>query len=223
MIEVAPDVHHLPLSPRASVNAYLVGDVLVDAGYALQGKRVLKELGDATVRAHALTHAHVDHAGGSRRVLDALEVPLWVGAADAEAAYRGAPVLPDGARLRTLLEFYASFPGVEVDRELREGDELAAGFEVLEVPGHSPGHLAFWRASDRVLIAGDVFFNLNVATLRAGLRQPLRRFTPDPAQNRRSMRRLAALEPEVVLFGHGPVLRDAAPALRAFVDGLPAD
>ena len=225
MIEVAPDVHHLPLGPRDAVNAYLVGDVLVDAGYAIQAKRVLKQLGEraGTVKAHALTHAHVDHAGGSRRVLDALDVPVWVGAGDAEAAYRGAPELPAGVKLRTLLEFYAGFDGIEVDRELREGDELAAGFTVLEVPGHSPGHLAFWRETDRVLIAGDVWFHMSVLTTKVGLREPLGPFTPDPAANRRSIRRLTELEPEVVCFGHGPVLRDATPALRAFADGLPAE
>mgnify|MGYP002128813951 CR=1 FL=1 len=36
---------------------------------------------------------------------------------------------------------------------LREGDEVA-GFEVLDAPGHSPGHIALWREQDRTLIAG---------------------------------------------------------------------
>ena len=44
-------------------------------------------------------------------------------------------------------------------------------------------------------------------------------FTPDPAQNRDSARRLAALEPKLVLFGHGPPLRDPA-ALSAFAATL---
>jgi hypothetical protein len=43
----------------------------------------------------------------------------------------------------------------QVSRTLREGDPVG-GFEVLEVPGHSPGALAFWRERDRVLVCGDV-------------------------------------------------------------------
>ena len=94
---------------------------------------------------------------------------------------------------------------------------------VLDVPGHSRGHIAFWREADRLLIAGDVFFNLNVLTTVPGLRPPLARVTADPALNRRSMRRIAELEPSIVGFGHGPVVRDAAPKLAAAVAELPPD
>ena len=45
-------------------------------------------------------------------------------------------------------------------------------------------------------------------------------FTPDPAANRASIRRLAALEPAVVCFGHGPPLRDPG-RLAAFAAALP--
>jgi glyoxylase-like metal-dependent hydrolase (beta-lactamase superfamily II) len=94
------------------------------------------------------------------------------------------------------------------------------GFTVLDTPGHTPGHIAFWRERDRVLICGDVFFNMNLFTTLPGLHEPLGPLTADPARNRESMRRLADLEPAIVGFGHGPVLTDAAPKLRAFVEGL---
>ena len=115
------------------------------------------------------------------------------------------------------------FEPVPVERELREGDVVGPGFVVLDVPGHSRGHVAFWREADRLLIAGDVFFNLNVLTTVPGLRPPLARVTADPALNRRSMRRIAELEPSIVGFGHGPVVRDAAPKLAAAVAELPLD
>ena len=54
-------------------------------------------------------------------------------------------------------------PGHRVDRVLGEGDEVA-GFRVLDTPGHSAGHVAFWRESDRVLILGDVLNNMDVIT-----------------------------------------------------------
>ncbi len=48
--------------------------------------------------------------------------------------------------------------GHPVARRLREGDEVA-GFVVLDVAGHSPGHIALWREADRTLVCGDVFSN----------------------------------------------------------------
>jgi hydroxyacylglutathione hydrolase len=106
-----------------------------------------------------------------------------------------------------------------VARRLTEGDEVA-GFEVLETPGHSPGHVAYWRAADRTLILGDVLFNLNLPTLRPGLREPYAALTPDPARNRDSARRLARLEPDLILFGHGPPSRDTRRFVE-FVERLP--
>jgi hydroxyacylglutathione hydrolase len=92
-------------------------------------------------------------------------------------------------------------PAHQVDRGLVEGDEVA-GFEVLDVPGHSPGHIALWRESDRVLVCGDVFMRLPRVAAPFGF------LTVDVDQNRESMRRLASLRPSLVLFGHGRPLRD---------------
>ena len=55
---------------------------------------------------------------------------------------------------------------------LGDGDTVS-DFAVVETPGHTPGHLAFWRERDRVLVLGDVLFHLNPITLRAGLPNPL--------------------------------------------------
>lgn len=216
MNEIAPNVFHLALVPRDGINAYLIGDVIVDAGIASSAKKIVKAVAGRTVRAHAITHAHVDHAGGSRRLVDALELPLWASAGDAGDAASGEPALAV-SRLRPLLTFTSGFDGVDVARELYEGDEIAAGFVVIELPGHSPGQIGYWRESDRVLLTGDVFTNMNLLTTVAGLHLPPNALTVDPDRNRESAHRVVALEPDVVGFGHGPVLRDAAPRLKAFV------
>jgi glyoxylase-like metal-dependent hydrolase (beta-lactamase superfamily II) len=111
------------------------------------------------------------------------------------------------------------FPPVAVARRLREGDEVG-GFLVLDAPGHSPGQVVLWRAADRVLVCGDVLFGMRLATLRSDLREPPRALTADPRRNRLSIRRLAMLEPELLLPGHGPPLRAAAPRLRALQASL---
>jgi hydroxyacylglutathione hydrolase len=109
-------------------------------------------------------------------------------------------------------------PGHPVDRQLHEGDEVA-GFEVIDVPGHSAGHIALWRESDGVLVLGDVLANIDLLTLIPGLHEPTRYLTPDPAENRRSARELAPLEPKLVLFGHGAPLRDTK-KFASFVEAL---
>src|SRR4029450_1635631 len=129
--------------------------------------------------------------------------------------------VPAASFFHPLLRRLAPYPGTPVARQLREGDEIGHGFTVLETPGHSAGHVAFWRERDRVLIAGDVLFNLHLSTLRPGLREPPKVLTIDPERNRTSARRLADLQPELVLFGHGPPLRDAA-KLRVFTASMPA-
>jgi glyoxylase-like metal-dependent hydrolase (beta-lactamase superfamily II) len=147
-----------------------------------------------------------------------LGIPLWAPEGDAAAIEAGRTEV---ARTwaRPLLERVGGFPAQGVQRRLREGDEVG-GFTVLDVPGHSAGHIALWREADRVLICGDVFFNMHLLTLRPGLREPPKPLTSDPARNRESARRLAALEPAIAVFGHGPPLHDAAPKLRAFVAGF---
>ncbi len=223
MEEIADQVWRIALMPRDAVNAYVIGDVLIDAGYLMHGKKVVGALGDHAIGAHALTHVHNDHTGGSKHVKEALGVPVWIGAGDAPYLRSGRAPVPPGTRFGSVLERTAGSPRIEPDRELREGDEVGPGFVVLETPGHSPGHVSYWREADRVLICGDVFFGMNVVTLaHSGLREPLKIATYDPPLNRRSERRLAELEPAVVLFGHGPPLRDPA-ALHAFCAGLPAD
>jgi glyoxylase-like metal-dependent hydrolase (beta-lactamase superfamily II) len=176
------------------------------------GKKLAARLAGHTITAHTLTHAHPDHVGGSKAVVDALGVPFWAPAGDAPAIDAGQAVQKD-TPIRPLLELGARFKPVPIARHLVEGDEVA-GFTVLDAPGHSPGHIAFWRESDRTLIAGDVWFNINFLTLKPGLRAPLKLPTVDPARNRESMQRLLELGPRTVGLGHGPVITDAASKLR---------
>lgn len=209
MTELAPDVHLLTGFPKYGINWYLVGDVLIDAGGRPDRKRILKQLAGHKVSAHALTHAHPDHQGSSHAVCTELGLPFWVGERDADAAEN--PELinqrqPDNWLARLMSTLFQG-PGHKVDRVLREGDEVA-GFQVLDVPGHSAGHIAFWRESDRVLVAGDVVNTMHPFTMVRGLREPLDQFTPDPAENRRSIKRIAELEPALLLVGHGPPVRD---------------
>jgi hydroxyacylglutathione hydrolase len=207
-----------------SINALLVKGgaetVLIDAGTRHSAKGILRDLKGHTLTAHALTHAHPDHQGSSHEVCTKLEIPYWVPERDVPAAEN-----PDLIRELQPDHIVANFftrtmigPAHPVDRALHEGDEVA-GFQVIDVPGHSAGHIAFWRASDGVLILGDVLNNMDVLTAIPGLREPKTFLTPDPEENRRSAKLLGPLEPKLALFGHGAALRDG-PKFRQFVDAL---
>jgi glyoxylase-like metal-dependent hydrolase (beta-lactamase superfamily II) len=216
MKELAPGVWHLnTIAMPNAVNAYLVGDVLVDAGGRRAGRRILRALHGHDIRAHALTHAHPDHQGASHEVCEKLGVPFWVGERDVEVAENPRLIRErqPGHPVAQFMDRIFTGPAHNVDRALNEGDEVA-GFKVLDVPGHSAGHIALWRESDRVLVAGDVLNSANPLTGIPGLRLPYDFFTPDPETNRRSAKRLGELEPSLVCLGHGPPVKDT----RKFVE-----
>lgn len=221
MKRLAEDVWQISSFPPSSINAYLVGDVLVDAQTRQAKKRILRELRGHAVSAHMLTHAHADHQGASHAVCEELGIPLWVGTRDADAAEEPRLIIERTPSHPIPRLYYAIWhgPGHPVDRTLAEGDDVA-GFTVMETPGHSAGHLALWRESDRTLIVGDVLSSIDTITLLPGLHEAKGFFTADPDENRRSAKRFAELEPELVLFGHGPPLRDPA-KFTAFVAALP--
>jgi hydroxyacylglutathione hydrolase len=222
MKQIADGVHQLRGFPPNAINVYLMNGVLIDASTRYAGRRILSQVKGHEVTAHALTHAHPDHQGASHEVCTKLGIPFWVGEKDADAAEN--PELigqrqPDHPIAQLFVRTMTG-PGHPVDRILREGDEVA-GFKVLDVPGHSAGHVAFWREEDRVLILGDVLNGADPFTGIPGLREPKPYFTPDPARNRDSIRRLEALAPKVVAFGHGPVFRDTRKFVE-FCGSLPA-
>lgn len=209
MKQLAEDVYMLKGFPPNAINVYVAGDVLIDAATRQAEKRIFKQIAGRTIAAHALTHVHPDHQGCSHVVCERLGIPLWCGQDDVPAMESaGSVTSPKAPRwLQRAQERWWIGPPHPVSRVLREGDEVA-GFTVLDTPGHTRGHVSFWRESDRVLILGDVLNNMDTRTGVPGLNQPPGMFTTDPVRNRASIRRLAALRPALACFGHGAPLRD---------------
>jgi glyoxylase-like metal-dependent hydrolase (beta-lactamase superfamily II) len=207
MRQVADGLEQVPGKPRNAINVYVMGGVIVDAATRRAHKRIVDAVAGREITAHAVTHAHADHQGASHAICETLGIPFYGPDGDADALESGdlRDRAPDNVICRWQLKHWAG-PGHPVARRLREGDEVG-GFTVLETPGHSPGHVSYWRESDRALVVGDVLFNQHPLTGRPGLHEPPAMFTPDVARNRESIRRLAALEPAVAVFGHGPPLR----------------
>jgi glyoxylase-like metal-dependent hydrolase (beta-lactamase superfamily II) len=216
---LAPGVWRLKEAPRPLINVYLAEDVLIDAGRRWDKRRIFSELEGREISMLALTHVHPDHQGCAKAVCEAYEVPLACHADDVDAMEGRRPVAASAKPVAQAFARMWQGPPHRVDRVLREGDEVA-GFRVLHAPGHAPGEVIFFRDSDRVAICGDVIRNITYVTLRTRLAEPPADLTPDPAENRRSIRKLAELEPSLILPGHGPAVTDMG-AFERFVSSLP--
>jgi glyoxylase-like metal-dependent hydrolase (beta-lactamase superfamily II) len=222
-MRIAPDVGWLPTS---FVNVYFVGQsggpwAVVDTGLPGRANQIV-EAAEARFGAGArpeaifLTHGHFDHAGSALALAERWDAPIY--AHPLEFPYltgRSAYPPPDptiGGAMAFLSRFVPSGPR-DLNGRLRElpPNELPgmAGWQWQATPGHSPGHVSFFRASDRVLLAGDAFATMEMDSwggLISG-RQRLARaaapFNCDWQATRASLEALAQLRPNVAGCGHG--------------------
>jgi glyoxylase-like metal-dependent hydrolase (beta-lactamase superfamily II) len=220
---IAPDVGWLPIS---FVNVYFVGRpggpwVLIDAGLPGRAQQIhaaaAARYGAASrPEAILLTHGHWDHVGSAERLAAAWDVPIY--AHRLEHPYltgRSAYPPPDptiGGAIAFLSRFMPSSP-YDFGSRLRPlvANEVPGlpDWEWVATPGHSPGHVSFFRPADRVLLAGDAFATMDMDSW-SGLvtgRQRLARagapFNSDWQATRAAVEALARLRPNVVGCGHG--------------------
>jgi glyoxylase-like metal-dependent hydrolase (beta-lactamase superfamily II) len=206
------------------MNVYLLEDgggaVVYDAGE--------KGMADAIVAAArplggiarvVLSHADTDHRGSAPR-LSAIAPVQCHPEAIAEAQGSGGRSYWHMERLPPAIRVIHGFlhdhvwdgGPVTIAGTLREGDAVA-GFEVLELPGHAPGLIGLWRASDRVALVSDCVYATSMWGRSTDPHVPLDAYNLDTERARASMRKLAALEPELVGVGHaGPL---TGPGLRS--------
>lgn len=101
-----------------------------------------------------LTHAHIDHAGGTAELARMLELPI-------EGPHRGDQFWIDGLAEQGRMFGLGHCETFAPDRWLDEGDRVRVGdleFEVRHCPGHTPGHVIFYSAAERLAFVGDVLF-----------------------------------------------------------------
>jgi glyoxylase-like metal-dependent hydrolase (beta-lactamase superfamily II) len=210
------------------VNVYFVTQnshwVLIDTGLpgsASKIKGIAAELfGNTPPSAILLTHGHFDHRGALNDLLKTWNVPVY--AHKLELPYlTGLASYPPpdptvGGGLMTLMSvLYPSKPINVPNIEALPHDgsvPFLAGWRMVNTPGHSPGHVSYFREADRALIAGDAFVTTRqesaVATLsgKKEINGPPRYFTPDWDAAKSSVLRLRDLEPAIAATGHGPVV-----------------
>ncbi len=211
MKEVAPGVWQFSFIRANAFNAYYVQgeneSIVVDAAIRWSWPAMKRQLRDRPLTGMLLTHAHPDHQGCAAKICKTHRVPLIVHEQDAESAAGYAPLVRQNPVWEIVGNIIWAGKRSPVGRTLREGDRIA-GFTVHHTPGHTRGHLTLFRESDRLAIVGDLINTNDHFGLVPSLREPPQTFSADPAENRRSIRKLWALQPLTVCAGHGPVLRD---------------
>lgn len=201
------------------VNAYLVreddGFTLVDTTTGGQADALIAAARDAggEIRRIALTHGHGDHVGSLDQLKQRLG-PVEVLMPELDARIHAGEKVVDG-------KLPGGWPKLETvpDVRLRAGDRVG-NLEVIANPGHTPGHVALLDTRDRSLIAGDTLTTVGrpeVASHR-NPRFPLAAMaTWDGPTTLESARALRALDPAVLVVGHGGPLRDPGVALDAAI------
>ncbi len=185
-------------------NMYILWDeasheaVVIDPGMMREGERemVTKFIDEHQLKVKhvLLTHLHVDHITGARWLADKTGADVCGSALDNPLGQE----LPDQvAHFRINIEVEP----LTVDRNLSDGDTLPLGDEVIQVlhvPGHSPGGLAFYVPQSNLLFSGDTIFNGSIG--RTDL------WGGDFAQLINSIREKILPLPDetVIASGHGP-------------------
>ncbi|AYO58250.1 MBL fold metallo-hydrolase [Chryseobacterium sp. 6424] len=241
--EVTPDVAYYT---NQIVNLIMIGNpggdwVLVDAGMPKSGKEIIKvaqqRFGENnSPKAIILTHGHFDHVGSIVDLIEKWNVPVYAHSLESTfltgmESYPQPDTSVEGGVLAKISSVYPHEPIniSEVLQQLPDNGEVPylIDWEWIHVPGHSPGQVALYRERDGVLISADALITVKQDSLYKVLIQkeeicgPPVYLTTNWSQARESVEKLAALNPQILVPGHGTAM--SGPELKSGIEHLLAN
>lgn len=227
IVLLAPGVHRIPtLGDYINSFAFVDSDgsvTLVDCGLRRAPATIVAALAGigkrpSDVTRIILTHAHGDHAGGGRAMVEQCAVDgAQIHADDVSYIREGHNAPAADTTMGRLMSRGgpATFDPFPIAAELVDGQvlDVAGGLRVLHTPGHSPGHVSLLHEESGVLITGDAIFNM-----AWGMTWPLATVCTSASQNKQSAHVLGEVDYRLAAFTHGPEIRDnAREAVRGFL------
>jgi len=217
-MEIIPNVH---LIPNTVANPYLLIDpdglTLIDAGLPGSHRKILRymsSLGYAPrdLKRILITHADFDHVGGLAALKAATGARVYASPVEAQAMAEGHashPLKPRSVITKLLFDLMAGLfkpAPIHADELLSDGQVLPVlgGLQVVETPGHTPGHISLFAPSAGILFCGD-----SIVSEENGLRGSSGANNWDQVKSDESVRKQAALGARILCSGHGPVVMDA--------------
>jgi glyoxylase-like metal-dependent hydrolase (beta-lactamase superfamily II) len=221
-MEITPQVHQIE---GMHGNCYIVvrdGLVLVDTGMPGNSRRILSyirgTLGRDPSEIHTilLTHFHIDHTGNVAELKRVGNPRVAIHEGDAPYL-SGEKPMPAPKVQRSLivriLRHFLRFTPVRADVILRDGDVIG-GLTCIHTPGHTPGSSCFHDSRGRVIFVGDA-----IVTPGGAVHGPIEEYSVDPARAGASVEKIANLDFDILLSGHGePVRPGAAGRVREFLE-----
>ena len=224
-LELTPDLYSHTIQ---IVNICLVGDskdnfVLVDAGMPGSANDIIslteERFGsNSRPKAIILTHGHFDHVGAIIELVKHWDIPVY--AHELEIPFlTGMKKYPEpdstveGGMVAKISPLFPNEPinlSHHVEQLPSDGSvPHMKEFRWVHTPGHTPGHVSFFRERDRALIVGDAFVTVKqeylykVLTQEQEISGPPRYLTPDWASAWNSVKKLSDLNPSLAITGHG--------------------
>jgi glyoxylase-like metal-dependent hydrolase (beta-lactamase superfamily II) len=216
--EVGPDIFYYT---NQIVNVIMIGEpdqdnwFLIDAGMPKSAEHTLRiarrRFGNNKPKAIFLTHGHFDHVGGLVDLLSEWYVPVYAHLMElpylsGNEDYPEPDPTVEGGLIAKMSKIFPN-DGINISEVLNPlpADGMVPGFsdwKWIHTPGHSPGHVSFFRASDSSLIAGDAFVTVRQDSLYKVITQikevngPPRYLTTDWDLARESVQKLQRLNPQ---------------------------
>ncbi|RST76049.1 MBL fold metallo-hydrolase [Siminovitchia acidinfaciens] len=223
--EIRPDVYYHTIQ---IVNIALIGQrnsgfVLIDAGMPHSADKIIEltedRFGpDARPNVIILTHGHFDHVGALIELVEHWDVPVYAHELElpyltGKKSYPEPDMTVEGGMVAKMSPMFPIEPinlGDHVEKLPSDGTvPHLPDFRWIHTPGHSIGHVSFFRDNDGVLIAGDAFVTVKqeylyrVFTQEKEISGPPRYLTPDWDAAWESVKKLETLKPTSAITGHG--------------------